>query len=80
MLIFDHRICPESLSVEFGYTLYNLEESRQLGQIGHISSLQKHKTNRSDREQLWNNFERRKTQIGPIIGKKMGQNDANVTF
>jgi hypothetical protein len=23
MLIFDHRICPESLSVEFGYTLYN---------------------------------------------------------
>jgi hypothetical protein len=22
MLIFDHRICPESLSVEFGYTLY----------------------------------------------------------
>jgi hypothetical protein len=24
MLIFDHRICPESLSVEFGYTLYNV--------------------------------------------------------
>jgi hypothetical protein len=23
MLIFDHRICPESLSIEFGYTLYN---------------------------------------------------------
>jgi hypothetical protein len=23
MLIFDRRICPESLSVEFGYTLYN---------------------------------------------------------
>jgi hypothetical protein len=22
MLIFDRRICPESLSVEFGYTLY----------------------------------------------------------
>jgi hypothetical protein len=22
MLIFDHRICPESLSFEFGYTLY----------------------------------------------------------
>jgi hypothetical protein len=22
MLIFDHKICPESLSVEFGYTLY----------------------------------------------------------
>jgi hypothetical protein len=34
MLIFDRRICPESLSIEFGYTLYNLEESRQLGKSG----------------------------------------------
>jgi hypothetical protein len=24
MLIFDRRICPESFSVEFGYTLYNV--------------------------------------------------------
>jgi hypothetical protein len=27
MLIFDRRICPENLAVEFGYTLYTMENA-----------------------------------------------------